>query len=110
MKIKFHKAYDADSNKLSLFIEFERRIVVVPYSRRFNDAAGRRQFAIDMLLRGCGLMRPLTDLKRMMPGSFGQIDEIEISPEELKRERDLFLSSEGIPFNSETEMRWHHPL
>ena len=110
MKIKFHKAYDADSNKLSLFIEFERRIVVVPYSRRFNDAAGRRQFAIDMLLRGCGLMRPLTDLKRMMPGSFGQIDEIEISPEELKRERDLFLSSEGIPFNSETEMRWHYPL
>lgn len=110
MKIKFHKAYDADSNKLSLFIEFERRIVCVPWARRFNDAAGRRQFAIDMLLRGCGLMRPLTDLKRMMPGSFGQIDEIEISPEELKRERDLFLSSEGIPFNSETEMRWHHPL
>lgn len=110
MKIKFHKAYDAESNKLSLFIEFERRIVVVPYARRFNDAAGRRQFALDMLLRGCGLMRPLSDLKRMMPGSFGQIDEIEISPEELKRERDLFLSSEGIPFNSETEMRWHHPL
>ncbi|EFL1380553.1 hypothetical protein AKK14_000440 [Escherichia coli] len=110
MKIKFHKAYDADSNKLSLFIEFERRIVCVPWARRFNDAAGRRQFAIDMLLRGCGLMRPLTDLKRMMPGSFGQIDEIEISQEELKRERDLFLSSEGIPFNSETEMRWHHPL
>ncbi|EPU3084335.1 hypothetical protein ACVV2V_002678 [Escherichia coli] len=110
MKIKFHQAYDADSNKLSLFIEFERRIVCVPWARRFNDAAGRRQFAIDMLLRGCGLMRPLTDLKRMMPGSFGQIDEIEISPEELKRERDLFLSSEGIPFNSETEMRWHHPL
>ncbi|EFF6379759.1 hypothetical protein B1O87_003016 [Escherichia coli] len=110
MKIKFHKAYDADTNKLSLFIEFERRIVCVPWARRFNDAAGRRQFAIDILLRGCGLMRPLTDLKRMMPGSFGQIDEIEISPEELKRERDLFLSSEGIPFNSETEMRWHHPL
>lgn len=110
MKIKFHKAYDSESNKLSLFIEFERRIVCVPWARRFNDAAGRRQFAIDMLLRGCGLMRPLTDLKRMMPGSFGQIDEIEISPEELKRERDLFLSSEGIPFNSETEMRWHHPL
>ncbi|EMB1931433.1 hypothetical protein WJQ78_001948 [Escherichia coli] len=110
MKIKFHQAYDADSNKLSLFIEFERRIVCVPWARRFNDAAGRRQFAIDMLLRGCGLMRPLTDLKRMMPGSFGQIDEIEISPEELKRERDLFLSSEGNPFNSETEMKWHHPL
>ncbi|CCP99717.1 hypothetical protein ECK4_1060 [Escherichia coli O5:K4(L):H4 str. ATCC 23502] len=55
-------------------------------------------------------MRPLSDLKRMMPGSFGQIDEIEISPEELKRERDLFLSSEGNPFNSETEMKWHHPL
>ncbi len=110
MKIKFHKAYDAESNKLSLFIEFERRIVVVPYSRRFNDSGGRRQFAIDMLLRGCVLMRPLSDLKRMMPGSFGQIDEIEISPEELKRERDLFLSSEGNPFNSETEMKWHHPL
>ncbi|EMV5993667.1 hypothetical protein AACN38_000132 [Escherichia coli] len=110
MKIKFHQAYDADSNKSSLFIEFERRIVCVPWARRFNDAAGRRQFAIDMLLRGCGLMRPLTDLKRMMPGSFGQIDEIEISPEELKRERDLFLSSEGNPFNSETEMKWHHPL
>lgn len=110
MKIKFHKAYDSESNKLSLFIEFERRIVCVPWARRFNDAAGRRQFAIDMLLRGCGLMRPLTDLKRMMPGSFGQIDEIEISPEELKRERDLFLSCEGILFNSETEMKWHHPL
>lgn len=110
MKIKFHKAYDAESNKLSLFIEFERRIVVVPWSRRFNDAGGRRQFAVDMLLRGCGLMRPLSDLKRMMPGSFGQIDEMEISPEELKRERDLFLSSEGNPFNSETEMKWHHPL
>ncbi|MMU43671.1 hypothetical protein EB483_04710 [Escherichia coli] len=110
MKIKFHKAYDAESNKLSLFIEFERRIVVVPWARRFNDAGGRRQFAVDMLLRGCGLMRPLSDLKRMMPGSFGQIDEIEISPEELKRERDLFLSCEGIPFNSETEMKWHHPL
>ncbi|EFN8122236.1 hypothetical protein EB638_03685 [Escherichia coli] len=110
MKIKFHKCYDSESNKLSLFIEFERRIICVPWARRFNDAAGRRQFAVDMLLRGCGLMRPLSDLKRMMPGSFGQIDEIEISPEELKRERDLFLSSEGIPFNSETEMRWHHPL
>ena len=110
MKIKFHKCYDSESNKLSLFIEFERRIICVPWARRFNDAAGRRQFALDMLLRGCGLMRPLSDLKRMMSGSFGQIDEIEISPEELKRERDLFLSSEGIPFNSETEMRWHHPL
>ncbi|MCK3346392.1 hypothetical protein MZH80_17760 [Escherichia coli] len=110
MKIKFHKAYDSATNKLSLFIEFERRIVVVPYSRRFNDAGGRRQFAIDMLLRGCGLMRPLSDLKRMMPGSFCQIDEIEITQEELKRERDLFLSSEGNPFNSETEMKWHHPL
>ena len=110
MKIKFHKCYDSQTNKLSLFIEFERRIACVPWCRRFNDAAGRRQFAVDMLLRGCGLMRPLSDLKRMMPGSFGQIDEIEISQEELKRERDLFLSSEGIPFNSETEMRWHHPL
>ena len=110
MKIKFHIAYDSETNKLSLFIEFERRIVVVPWARRFNDAAGRRQFAVDMLLRGCGLMRPLSDLKRMMPGSFGQIDEIEISPEELKRERDLFLSSEGNPLNSETEMKWHHPL
>lgn len=30
MKIKFHKAYDSESNKLSLFIEFERRIIVVP--------------------------------------------------------------------------------
>lgn len=38
MKIKFHKAYDAESNKLSLFIEFERRIVCVPWARRFNDA------------------------------------------------------------------------
>ncbi|HAY0103840.1 TPA: hypothetical protein JS260_001743 [Escherichia coli] len=110
MKIKFHKAYDANTNKLSLFIEFERRIVVAPWSRRFNDAGRRRKFAVDMLLRGCGLMRPLSDLKRMMRGSFGQIDEIEISPEELKRERDLFLSSEGNPFNSETEMKWHHPL
>ncbi|EFK2283411.1 hypothetical protein ACNF1F_19345 [Escherichia coli] len=110
MKIKLHKAYDSETNKLSLFIEFERRIVCVPWARRFNDAAGRRQFALDMLLRGCGLMRPLSDLKRMMPGSFGQIDEIEISPEELKRERDLFLSSEGNPLNSETEMKWHHPL
>ena len=102
MKIKFHKAYDSETNKLSLFIEFERRIVVVPWARRFNDAAGRRQFAV--------LMRPLSDLKRMMPGSFGQIDEIEISQEELKRARDLFLSSEGNPFNPETEMKWHHPL
>lgn len=110
MRIKFHKAYDAESNKLSLFIEFERRIVVVPYARRFNDAAGRRQFALDMLLRGCGLMRPLSDLKRMMPGSFGQIDEIEVSREELKQARDLFLSSEGNQFNPETEMKWHHPL
>lgn len=110
MKIKFHKAYDAETNKLSLFIEFERRIVVVPYARRFNDAAGRRQFALDMMLRGCGLMRPLSDLNRMMPGSFGQIDEIEVSQEELNRARDLFLSSEGSPFNPETEMRWHHPL
>ena len=110
MKIKFHKGYDSATNKLSLFIEFERRIVVVPYARRFNDAAGRRQFALDMLLRGCGLMRPLSDLKRMMPGSFGQIDEIEVSQEELKRARDLFLSSEGNPFNPETEMKWHHPL
>ncbi|WP_196606370.1 hypothetical protein [Escherichia coli] len=110
MKIKLHKAYDSQTNKLSLFIEFERRIVCVPWARRFNDAAGRRQFALDMLLRGCGLMRPLSDLKRMMPGSFGQIDEIEISPEEMKRERDLFLSREGNPFNSETEMKWHHPL
>lgn len=110
MKIKLHKAYDAETNKLSLFIEFERRIVCVPWARRFNDAAGRRQFALDMLLRGCGLMRPLSDLKRMMPGSFGQIDEIEINQEELKRARDLFLSSEGNPFNPETEMRWHHPL
>ncbi|HAW7197002.1 TPA: hypothetical protein JLB87_001861 [Escherichia coli] len=110
MKIKFYKCYDSYTNKLSLFIEFERRVVCVPYSRRFNDAAGRRQFALDMLLRGCGLMRPLSDLKRMMPGSFGQIDEIEISQEELKRARDLFLSSEGNPFNPETEMKWHHPL
>ena len=110
MKIKFHKAYDAESNKLSLFIEFERRIVVVPYARRFNDAAGRRQFALDMMLRGCGLMRPLSDLNRMMPGSFGQIDEIEVSQEELNRARYLFLSSEGNQFNSETEMKWHHPL
>ena len=55
MKIKFHKAYDAETNKLSLFIEFERRIVVVPYSRRFNDAAGRRQFALDMLLVAAAL-------------------------------------------------------
>ncbi|HFE4459057.1 TPA: hypothetical protein ACF24E_001254 [Escherichia coli] len=110
MKIKLHKAYDAETNKLSLFIEFERRIVCVPWARRFNDAAGRRQFALDMLLRGCGLMRPLSDLKRMMPGSFCQIDEIEVSQEELKRARDLFLSSEGSPFNPETEMKWHHPL
>ena len=110
MKIKLHKAYDSVTNKLSLFIEFERRIVCVPWARRFNDAAWRRQFALDMLLRGCGLMRPLSDLKRMMPGSFGQIDEIEISQDELKRERDLFLSSEGNPFNPETEMKWHHPL
>lgn len=110
MKIKFHKAYDSATNKLSLFIEFERRIVVVPYSRRFNDAAGRRQFALDMLLLGCGLMRPLSDLKRMMHGSFGQIDEIEVSQEELNRARDLFLSSEGHPFNPETEMKWHHQL
>lgn len=110
MKIKFHKCYDSQTNKLSLFIEFERRIVCVPWARRFNDAAGRRQFALDMLLRGCGLMRPLSDLKRMMPGSFGQIDEIEISKEELNRARDLFLSSEGNTFNPETEMRWHHPL
>nr|UWI12047.1 MAG: hypothetical protein [Bacteriophage sp.] len=110
MKIKLHKAYDSQTNKLSLFIEFERWIVCVPWARRFNDAAGRRQFALDMLLRGCGLMRPLSDLKRMMPGSFGQIDEIEISKEEMKRERDLFLSREGNPFNSETEMKWHHPL
>ena len=76
MKIKFHKAYDSETNKLSLFIELELRIVVVPWARRFNDAAGRRQFAVDMLLRGCGLMRPLSDLKRMMPGSFGQIDDL----------------------------------
>ncbi|HHE5945796.1 TPA: hypothetical protein ACPE2N_000777 [Escherichia coli] len=110
MKIKLHKAYDSETNKLSLFIEFERRIVCVPWARRFNDAAGRRQFALDMLLRGCGLMRPLSDLKRMMPGSFGQIDEIEVSQEELNRARDLFLSSEGHPFNPETEMKWHHPL
>lgn len=110
MKIKFYKSYDSATNKLSLFIEFERRIVVVPYARRFNDAAGRRQFALDMMLRGCGLMRPLSDLNRMMSGSFGQIDEIEVSQEELKRARDLFLSSEGNPFNPETEMRWHHPL
>ncbi len=110
MKIKLHKAYDANTNKLSLFIEFERRIVVVPWSRRFNDAGARRKFAVDMLLRGCGLMRPLSDLKRMILGSFGQIDEIEISPEELKRERDLFLSCEGNPFNADKEMKWHHPL
>lgn len=106
MKINFYKGYDKESNVLSLFVELGKRVVIIGWARRCNDAEWRRQFATDMLLRGCGMMLEHNAMGRIMGGE--QIDTCTISREELERARNAFISAEGHPIKYETEVLYHH--